>query len=597
MKLSKTKLMTWMLVGVGLSSCSLSSRSKSVQLEIELKTPAASNFGATVNVQSGSLIPQSLSDFSCIAVNVMGADIAQTQLLPSDMRATTGVPYSRQSRIKAQTGCRYPGTLSKTVAFKTGTSVQLTVPSGKSRTIQIIGVAGPKKCPAGAELSTLLEEELARDGEPQYIFSELGAITQDLSGNTSIKIANGFQAGKAKFPFHCLDDIYTYTSFRIIQLAAGYGFTCALGNDARVQCWGKNSVGQLGRGFVSDNVTAPDYVLSLTGVQEIAAGLEHACARLSDGSVSCWGSNSAGQMGIGSVSDPVTRPVSVTQPNVISGVSNSNSSTGTMGGVTQIAAGAAHSCALRAGDTPVCWGAGARGQLGDGSVTSNLYPLEISALAAATQVVSGPSSNTTCAVIGNAPGQSIQCWGAGTSGEVGDGTGTDMTTPTIVAAPFAGTAQSVGPVAVGNGFVCAIADARKYCWGLNTSYQWGSDSAASSSTTPTNVAAATYPAIYMGSAHGCGMNFSTKQIDCWGLNTSGQVGTSTAVLTVGTVTNLSLFSGLTAGISAGTAGSLHSCVSSVDSVYCWGDNTDGALGPNAFGQSSVVSPVRVFPRR
>ena len=60
--------------------------------------------------------------------------------------------------------------------------------------------------------------------------------------------------------------------------------------------WGDNEEGQLGDGKTA-NSDVPVAVHGLTGVTAIAAGAEHALALLSDGTVSAWGANGAGQLG------------------------------------------------------------------------------------------------------------------------------------------------------------------------------------------------------------------------------------------------------------------------------------------------------------
>ena len=79
------------------------------------------------------------------------------------------------------------------------------------------------------------------------------------------------------------------------QLASGYGHVCALDRDTTVTCWGSNSHGQLGDGTMMDRPT-PVHVIDtsgapLTGVVEIAAGARSKCARTSDDAVWCWGWN------------------------------------------------------------------------------------------------------------------------------------------------------------------------------------------------------------------------------------------------------------------------------------------------------------------
>lgn len=67
-----------------------------------------------------------------------------------------------------------------------------------------------------------------------------------------------------------------------------------------MRCWGNNVVGQLGDG-TRDARLAPVAVRRLAGVAQVAAGQQHACAVLVDGTVRCWGDNTGGALGDGVV--------------------------------------------------------------------------------------------------------------------------------------------------------------------------------------------------------------------------------------------------------------------------------------------------------
>ena len=86
------------------------------------------------------------------------------------------------------------------------------------------------------------------------------------------------------------------------EVVAGEFFTCVRRADASVWCWGNNDSGQLGEDatqFVSS--PTPTRVAGAEGATSLAAGAAHACARLGDGTVRCWGSFHYGSLGIGHI--------------------------------------------------------------------------------------------------------------------------------------------------------------------------------------------------------------------------------------------------------------------------------------------------------
>lgn len=141
--------------------------------------------------------------------------------------------------------------------------------------------------------------------------------------------------------------------------AVGNNHRCALLRSRHLVCWGSNSLGELGDGTITDR-WSPTPVADLTDVVDVALGTGHSCAVLGSGAVRCWGFNNKGQLGDGTTTDHrVPRPVA------------------DLTDAVSITAGDRHTCALRRSGEVVCWGGNTRGQLGDGTTTSRTKPTRV----------------------------------------------------------------------------------------------------------------------------------------------------------------------------------------------------------------------------
>ena len=229
----------------------------------------------------------------------------------------------------------------------------------------------------------------------------------------------------------------------VTQISAGNSHTCALRANGTVVCWGLGSAGQLGYGNtnqIGDNESDFSALTVGTGpsaVTQIAAGSFHTCALRANGTVVCWGSGSAGQLGYGNTNQIGDNESDFSALTVGTGP----------GAVTQIAAGSGHTCALRANGTVVCWGLGSSGALGYGNTNaigddeSDLSGFAVgTGPSAVTQLAAG--SSHTCALRANG---TVVCWGSGTSGQLGYG---NLTTIGDNESDLSGFAVTIGGAAL-----------------------------------------------------------------------------------------------------------------------------------------------------
>lgn len=95
-------------------------------------------------------------------------------------------------------------------------------------------------------------------------------------------------------------------------ITAGGHHTCAILVGGVVNCWGYTPYGELGvSAGTTPFSTTPVPVSGNLTVTNIAAGYAHTCALLTQGTMQCWGSNSAGQLGDGNVTT-LANPTPVT---------------------------------------------------------------------------------------------------------------------------------------------------------------------------------------------------------------------------------------------------------------------------------------------
>ncbi len=345
------------------------------------------------------------------------------------------------------------------------------------------------------------------------------------------------------------------------DIGAGDDHTCAIVGSG-VMCWGMNALGQLGNSTII-NSSVPVAVVGLSGTpQSLTVGDDHNCVLMEDAKTFCWGDNTSGQLGNGTINPSSTTAILIVSEIV----------------PVQVEAGEDHTCALTADNEVYCWGENGASQVGDG---------EIQDLSSAKKILSdvtvlGAGGDHTCARLS---GGSLQCWGFNSGGQLADGSLLFSYDPIAVAAPV----TTVDALVAGDLFNCSLSGGSVHCWGNNRAAELGDGSENVGSATPVPARNSAGPltgvtALFARVNNACVIQTGDTAA-CWGTaHSSTSVNGSTdhvheataIVATVPTpIVNLYL----------GPRNTFVETSVLNQELYCWGSNSDGECGLTVTGSS------------
>ena len=230
-----------------------------------------------------------------------------------------------------------------------------------------------------------------------------------------------------------------------------------------------------------------------------------------------------------------------------------------------------------------CWGQNYYGQLGDGTTQTRPAPVAVGGLGTGVVALAAGADHTCAVTSAGIP----WCWGANSSGQLGDCSATSRSAPVAVY----GLGYGVVGVAAGDNHSCAVTiGGAAWCWGQNYNGQLGNGTTTSATCGPVGVSGlgSGVAAISGGVNYTCART-GAGALMCWGSNWQGQLGDGTTNNRTAPVA----VTGLSSGVAIVDAGESHSCaVTSEGALWCWGDNDSGQVGD--FTTTQRLTPVRVL---
>ncbi|MCM2344320.1 MAG: hypothetical protein NDJ24_07145 [Alphaproteobacteria bacterium] len=231
-------------------------------------------------------------------------------------------------------------------------------------------------------------------------------------------------------------------------VSGGSAFTCGIKSDDTLWCWGINGSGQLGDNSITTRLV-PTAVNGGGTWLTVSAANGYACAIKLDNTLWCWGSNSDGRTGLNTAAGTTLVPTQVSGG----------------GSWQQVVTGYNATCGLKTDGSAWCWGTNWYGNLGDGTYDDSLVPVAVSGGHTWKQIAFADNIDYqwahVCAVKTD---NTVWCWGANDSGQLGNGTFDDSLVPALA---NGGNAWAQVTVNSGNTYAISIKGGQLYGWGLN----------------------------------------------------------------------------------------------------------------------------------
>jgi alpha-tubulin suppressor-like RCC1 family protein len=304
----------------------------------------------------------------------------------------------------------------------------------------------------------------------------------------------------------------------IKQIVLGAGTGYALTTTGLVYAWGGNVYGQLGLGYRNKHSTVAVLIPSLSRVRQVASGGTHAMALLANGEVEVWGSNLYGELGNGTT----------TKGREVPGMSVSVPQlVPGLRHVMEVAAGGPDDAARLSNGTVVAWGENKGGQLGDGTFTEKTVPT-LTEFSGVTRIAIGAFNINGGHMLALHKDGTLTAAGRNDHGQLGDGTTVSSASPVKVMGLTGVTAMSAEvehSLALTKGGVL-------YSWGSNAYGELGYTSPDQCAAHPCSLLPRRVPLPRV-RAIAVGLRYSLAvkggAVYGWGWNTHGELGDGTDI--------------------------------------------------------------------
>ncbi len=434
---------------------------------------------------------------------------------------------------------------------------------------------GSVRCWGANEFGQLGDGSTSDRSQPvavQGLPGPVQAIATSAVGSCALTTAGALYCWGPQYPFFAFDGgslvarLYPGFEAGFVAVDGGANHVCALSNSGAIRCLGDDFYGQFGTGPIDGSLDAETTVGLAGGTVQVSAGGQHTCARSAAGGAQCWGWNTDGQLGVDRLSLRLA-------PTRVAGLDS---------GVSAVATGETHGCALTAGGAVKCWGANLNGELGDASNRIRFTPVDTVGLGSGVRAISA-GSGASCAITTQ---RGVRCWGANFDGRLGNG----QTLGSNVPVDVVGLGADAEAITQGREFGCArLSGGAVKCWGRNEFGQLGNgdtqDRLTATAVDGLSVGASDLSAGYY---HACAV-VAGGGIRCWGNNQFGQLGDGSFVDRTRPVAVTGL-SGPAIAVGTGIA---HSCaLLQGGAVQCWGGASFGTtLGDGSPDDRAVPGDV------